>query len=334
MKVNKITVFGAGIWGSVIAQHLAHKGYAISLWEYNEQLLNVIKTIGRHPNIPNFKLHDNIRATNDVKEALQNTDLIFFVISSKAIRSFCREQLKPILGTKVIPVISASKGIEPTTFKTICEEIEEELPHLKGNVFSFSGPSFALEVAQNVPTKIMLAGEDSPLLTQLAEVISGDPIIVVPSTDRRGVEYGGAIKNVIAIGCGVIDGIGDGANTKSALITQALQEMSNILTSQGGKQETVYSLAGFGDAILTGMSAISRNRRLGEKLGAGLSLEEAQKEVGTIAEGVNSIQSVYQIARKNNLTTPILDAIWQLVCQHKTPHVLLHAMGFINRLDK
>ncbi len=334
MNIRKVTVLGAGIWGSVIAQHMAKKGFDVSLWEYDETLLNALKTMGRHPNIPNFKIHDNIRLTGNVAEAVENTDLIIFVISSKAIRLFCREQLKPLLNGRVVPVVSASKGIEDKSFKTICEIIEEELPHLKDKVLAFSGPSFALEVAQNVPTKIMLAGADETLVEEIAQVMSGDPIIVVPARDRRGVEYGGGIKNVLAIGCGVIDGIGDGANAKAALITQALQEMNDILVSQGGQAGTVYSLAGFGDAILTGMSAISRNRRLGEKLGTGLSLEEAKKQVGTIAEGVNSVQSVYDIARKNHLTTPIIDAIWQIVCRGKKPHVLLHAMGFINRGNK
>lgn len=334
MNIRKVTVLGAGIWGSVIAQHLAKKGLAVSLWEYNETLLNALKTMGRHPNIPNFKIHDNIRLTGSVAEAVEGTELIIFVISSKAIRAFCREQLKPLLNGRVVPVVSASKGIEDKSFKTICEIIEEELPQLKDKVLAFSGPSFALEVAQNVPTKIMLAGADENLVNQIAQVINADPIIVVPAKDRRGVEYGGGIKNVLAIGCGVIDGIGDGANAKAALITQALQEMNDILVSQGGQAGTVYSLAGFGDAILTGMSAISRNRRLGEKLGSGISLEEAKKEVGTIAEGVNSVQSVYDIARKNQLSTPIIDAVWQIVCQGKKPHVLLHAMGFTNRGNK
>ena len=334
MTINKITVFGAGIWGSVIAQHLAKRGYRVSLWEFNEQLLHALQTMGRHPNIPNFKIHDNIRLTGDVKEAVDGADMLVFVISSKAIRTFCRQQLKPLLNGKVLPVVSASKGIEDKTFKTICEEIEEELPQLKDHVMAFSGPSFALEVAQDVPTKIMLAGPNAQLVEEIRHVFDADPIIIVPSTDRRGVEYGGGIKNVVAIGCGVIDGIGDGANAKAALITQALQEMNDIIVSQGGQTGTVYSLAGFGDAILTGMSAISRNRRLGEKLGSGLSLEEAKKEVGTIAEGVNSVQSVYDIARKNNLKTPIVDAIWKIVCEGQKPWVLLHAMGFVNRGNK
>ncbi len=334
MNINNIAVFGAGIWGSVIAQHLAKRGYRVRLWEYSEPLLNVLKTSGTHPNIPNFKIHDNIKLTGNVAEAVQDADMLVFVISSKAIRNFCREQLKPLLNGKVLPVVSASKGIEDKSFKTICEIIEEELPQLQDKVLAFSGPSFALEVAQDVPTKIMLAGKDPVLVEDIRRVFDGDPIIVVPSSDRRGVEYGGGIKNVVAIGAGVIDGIGDGANAKAALITQALQEMNDLIVSQGGQPNTVYSLAGFGDAILTGMSAISRNRRLGEKLGSGLSLEEAKKEVGTIAEGVNSVQSVYDIARKNNLNTPIIDAIWQIVCQGKKPHVLLHAMGFVNRGNK
>lgn len=334
MTINKITVFGAGIWGSVIAQHLAKRGYRVSLWEFNEQLLHALQTMGRHPNIPNFKIHDNIRLTGDVKEAVDGADMLVFVISSKAIRTFCRQQLKPLLNGKVLPVVSASKGIEDKTFKTICEEIEEELPQLKDHVMAFSGPSFALEVAQDVPTKIMLAGPNAQLVEKIRHVFDADPIIIVPSTDRRGVEYGGGIKNVVAIGCGVIDGIGDGANTKAALITQSLQEMNDLIVSQGGQAGTVYSLAGFGDAILTGMSAISRNRRLGEKLGSGLTLEEAKKEVGTIAEGVNSVQSVYDIARKNHLNTPIIDAVWQIVCQGKKPHVLLQALGFIHRGNK
>ena len=170
MTINKITVFGAGIWGSVIAQHLAKRGYRVSLWEFNEQLLHALQTMGRHPNIPNFKIHDNIRLTGDVKEAVDGADMLVFVISSKAIRTFCRQQLKPLLNGKVLPVVSASKGIEDKTFKTICEEIEEELPQLKDHVMAFSGPSFALEVAQDVPTKIMLAGPNAQLVEEIRHV--------------------------------------------------------------------------------------------------------------------------------------------------------------------
>ncbi|WP_424244180.1 glycerol-3-phosphate dehydrogenase (NAD(P)+) [Elusimicrobium posterum] len=327
MNIKNITVFGAGVWGSVIAQHLAGKGYKINLWEYYETLFDTLKNTRNHPNIENFTLHENITLTKTLEEAVAGTEMLVFVISSKTVRSFCR-QIKPLLGDKVIPVVSASKGIEDGTFKTVCEVIEEELPQLENKVMAFSGPSFALEVAKGIPTKILMAGTDLGLVVKTAEVFNGKPVITTPSLDRRGVEYGGAIKNVVAIGCGLLDGIGDGANTKAALITQAMQEMSAIILSRGGTVESVYSLAGLGDAILTGMSSISRNRRLGEKLGAGLSLEEARKQVGTIAEGADSVNSVHNLARKNDLKTPILDAIWKILTQGAKPDVLLKALGF------
>ncbi|ACC98662.1 Glycerol-3-phosphate dehydrogenase [Elusimicrobium minutum Pei191] len=327
MNINRITVFGAGVWGSVIAQHLAKKGYKISLWEHYKDLFDILEKTRKHPNIENFELNSNIELKATLEEAVKDSEMLVFVISSKSVRNFCK-QLKPILNGKVLPVVSASKGIEDSTFKTVCEVIEEEIPQLTGYAMSFSGPSFALEVAKGIPTKILVAGPNADLVKKTAKVFNSSPIITVESDDRRGVEYGGAIKNVVAIGCGILDGIGDGADTKAALITQAMQEMHDITVSQGGKTESVYNLSGLGDAILTGMSSISRNRRLGEKLGQGLSLEEARKQVGTIAEGADSVNSVHNLARKNNLKTPILDAVWQIVCNGEDKDVLLKALGF------
>ncbi|MCL2887923.1 MAG: NAD(P)-dependent glycerol-3-phosphate dehydrogenase [Elusimicrobia bacterium] len=327
MKINNITVFGAGIWGSVIAQHLAGKGYKITLWEYYKELFDKLFTTRVHPHIENFKLHENIKLERDLGAAVKHADMLVFVISSKSVRHFC-EQLKPVLGGRKVLVVSASKGIEDKTFKTICEVIEEELPHLKDRVMAFSGPSFALEVARGIPTKILVAGPDQALVKETAAVFNGGPVVTVPSDDRRGVEYGGAIKNVVAIGCGILDGIGDGANTKAALITQAMQEMATITMVQGGKVESIYNLSGLGDAILTGMSSISRNRRLGEKLGQGLSLDKAREQVGTIAEGADSVSSVYHLARQHGLTTPVLDAVWQILMQGADKKVLLKALGF------
>ncbi len=328
MQINKITVLGAGVWGSVIAQHIANIGYKVTVWEYSQKLLEDIKNSGgRHPHIPDFKFHDNITLTDSEEQAVKDADMLVFVISSKAIRSFCAK-IKPILNGRVIPVISASKGLEDKTFKTMCEIIEEELPQLKDYVFAFSGPSFALEVAKNIPTKIILAGHNGVLMSELKEKLSAPPVILETSFDRRGAEYGGAIKNVVAIGCGLLDGIGDGANTKAALLTQAMQELNAIMLSQGCTTEAVYGLCGLGDAVLTGMSAISRNRRLGEKLGQGLTLEQAKEQVGTIAEGANSVQSVYDLIHKNKLNCPVITAIWKIVIKGEKPSVLIHALGF------
>ena len=244
----------------------------------SKELLAQIKANnGVHPNIPNFKFDASYLLTNNLEESLKDTDLIVFVISSKAVRSMCK-QIAPLLNGKVIPVLNATKGLEEHTFKTMSEIIEEEIPFLKNYVVAFSGPSFALEVARDIPTKIILSGQNETLLKDLKNLLTKKPLCFEISKDRRGSEYGGAIKNVVAIGCGILDGIGDGANTKAALLTQAMQEMNLLMISQGCTTQAVYSLCGLGDAILTGMSAISRNRRLGEKLGQGLSLEEAKKQ--------------------------------------------------------
>ncbi|MDR0953625.1 MAG: NAD(P)-dependent glycerol-3-phosphate dehydrogenase [Elusimicrobiota bacterium] len=328
MYLNKISVLGAGVWGSVIAQHFAALGFNVCVWEYSKELLAQINEgEGKHPNIPNFKFNPSITFTNNIEENIKDTDMIVFVISSKAVRSFCK-QLKPLLNGRVLPVLSASKGLEDDTFKTMCEIIEEEIPHLESNVFAFSGPSFALEVARGIPTKIMLAGHNGLMLGELKRLLSKPPLLLETSYDRRGAEYGGAIKNVVAIGCGILHGIGDGANTLAALLTKAMQEMNTIMVYQGCNTETVYGLCGLGDAILTGMSSISRNRRLGEKLGRGLTLEEAKKEVGTIAEGANSVQSIYDLIQKKNLNCPVITAIWRIVIKGEKPRALIEALGF------
>ena len=326
--LNKVTVLGAGVWGSVIAKHLHGLGMEVRVWEYSQDLLEKIKNAdGSHPNIPNFKFDESYLLTNDLKTAIEGADLLVFVFSSKAVRSVC-QQLKTILNGKAVPVLNATKGLEDGTFKTMSEIIEEELPFLKNKVVAFSGPSFALEVARGIPTKITLAGYDEDLLKVLQNKLTKKPLCFELSKDRRGSEYGGAIKNVVAIGCGILDGIGEGANTKAALLTEAMQEMSIIMLSQGCTQYSVYSLCGLGDAILTGMSAISRNRRLGEKLGQGFDLEEAKKQVGTIAEGLNSVQSVHDIINKNNLNCPVINAIWEIVVLGKKAGTLLSALGF------
>ena len=328
MQIKKISVFGAGVWGSVLAQHFASLGFNISLWEYDKNLLeNIISSGGKHPNIPNFEFHKNITLTGSEEDALKDSDMIVFVIASKAVRSFCKK-IKPLIKDKNLPVISASKGLEEGSFKTICEVIEEELPHLETNVFALSGPSFALEVAKDVPTKVILAGHNGLILNELKRLLSKPPLLLETSFDRRGAEYGGAIKNVIAIGCGILDGLGDGANTKAALITKSMQEMNIIMKSQGCTTESVYGLCGFGDAVLTGMSAISRNRRLGEKLGQGLTLEEAKEQVGTIAEGATAVRSVKELIKKNKLQCPIIGSIWQIVINAKSPKLLIEALGF------
>jgi len=326
-KPSKIAVFGAGVWGSIIADHVASRGFDVTLWEHFEHLLHQLEETRRHPHIPNFKFNDRVTLTANLAEAVRDADLLILVISSKAVRPFCKN-LSVLLNGRKVPVVSASKGLESGTLLTVTEVLEQELPHLKGQVMALSGPSFALEVARKVPTKINLAGDNPDLLRTAAEILSGSPLRVELSSDRRGVEWGGAVKNVLAIGCGIIDGMGLGSNTKAALITEGMGEMRGLILAAGGREETVFGLAGLGDFILTGTSDISRNRRLGEKLGKGKLVAQARSEISTVAEGADSVESVMEMVKKSGVKAPVINAIWHIVREGAAPDIILKALGF------
>lgn len=242
-------------------------------------------------------------------------------------------------------VVTASKGIEPESLKTMSEVIEEEAPRLAGRVYALSGPSFAREVARGVATKVMIAGPSKAAAGRLQRMFNGGAMRVEVTTDRRGVELGGTLKNVLAIGCGMLDGMsaGRGAsaprhagsgeapagfNTKAALLTEGMSEMGRLIRARGGRAETVYGLAGLGDLILTGTSSESRNRSLGEKLGAGRSLSAAMREIPTVMEGVESAKSAYRMIRAGRVEAPVLTAIWKVLHRGASSRQVLKALGF------
>lgn len=326
----KITVFGAGVWGSVIARHLSAQGCNVTLWEFHEHLLREIEDNARHhPHIPGFHLPDSIKLTGDLHEAAENMEMAVLVISSKGMRPFARLLGKELAGRQ-ITLISATKGIEAATLKTMCEVVEEEIPHLAGKTMVFSGPSFALEVAHGVLTKVVLAGKDRDKASATAQLFDFDPLKMELSDDRTGVEWGGAVKNVLAIGCGILDGLGAGHNTKAALITQGISEIAQTIIAAGGRQDTAYGLAGVGDFILTGTSDISRNRRLGEKLGKGKAVIQARGEINTVAEGADSAEAVWTLIQRKNLSAPMITAVWKVLREGAAPATILKALGFKN----
>lgn len=326
----KITVFGAGVWGSVIARHLASQGCNVTLWEFHDHLLREIEATGRHhPHIPNFRIPETITLTGDLHSATENMEMAVLVISSKGMRPFAKQLGKELAGRQ-ITLISATKGIEASSIKTMCEVVEEEIPHLAGKTMVFSGPSFALEVAHGVPTKIVLAGKDAAKTAEAAKVFDAPPLSMELSDDRTGVEWGGAVKNVLAIGCGILDGLGAGHNTKAALITQGINEIARLIIAAGGRQDTAYGLAGVGDFILTGTSDISRNRRLGEKLGKGKAVTQARGEINTVAEGADSAEAVWTLIQRKNLSAPMITAVWKVLREGAAPETMLKALGFKN----
>jgi glycerol-3-phosphate dehydrogenase (NAD(P)+) len=326
---NKVSVLGAGLWGTVLAQRLAEKGHPVGLWEFFPDLAKGLQTLRRHPRLPGVRLHEKIEATSDLEQAVKGARLVLIALPSQHVRHHAKH-LKPILArVKPAPIlVNASKGIEPETLKTMAEVVEDELPGTKGRVFAFSGPSFAREVARGVPTKILLAGPNGPLAREALKILDGHPLLVEHHPDRKGVELGGGLKNVLAIGCGVLDGMGAGANTKAVLITQGIQEIGRLVQKSGGKFETIYGLAGLGDLFATGTSHESRNRALGEKLGQGKDLQHAMREIQMVVEGVEAAKSAHLLSKAAKAKTPVIDAIWGIVHEGQPASRLLESVGF------
>lgn len=321
----RITVFGAGLWGTVLAQHLARAGRKVKLWEFFPDAAARLKQSRRHPQIPGLRLDASVAVTSDLREA-RGSDVLLFVLPSHSVRATAKSLKAVLAGSKAL-VVNASKGIEPGSLLTQSEVIASELPWLRPRLYTLSGPSFAREVARGVPTRLLLAGPRAaaPLLLPL---FNSGALRTQWCDDRKGVELGGSLKNVLAIGCGVLDGLKAGANTKAALIVQGIEEMGELVRRFGGKPGSVYGLAGLGDLIATGTSEESRNRAFGEKLGQGLSAARARRRIPTVVEGAEAAQSAHALARRAKLKAPLVEAIWGTVHRGRPAKSVLKALGF------
>lgn len=322
-------MLGAGLWGTALADHLARKGAQVRLWEFFADLARKLEKGRRHPHIPGFRLHSRIRVTSDMGEAAAGARVFVMVLPSAVVRKTARA-LRPFLERAAgrPSLVNASKGVEPQSLRTMGEALLEELPFLAGGLFTLSGPSFAREVVRGVPTRLVLAGPRNGKTAWLLRLFNGGAIRVEHSPDRIGVELGGSLKNVLAIGCGILDGLKAGANTKAALMTQGISEMGLLIERLGGRRETIYGLAGLGDLIATGSSPESRNRALGEKLGQGKGIARALREIPTVTEGVESAQSARTLVQASKLKAPLLDAIWRVVHRNAPPSRVIEALGF------
>jgi glycerol-3-phosphate dehydrogenase (NAD(P)+) len=224
--------------------------------------------------------------------------------------------------------INASKGIEPHTMATMGDVIAREVPALRGQVWTLTGPSFAREVAAGIHTNLILGGRMNAKSKALAALFNGGCLRVSNWPDRVGVELGGSLKNVVAVGAGILDGLGAGANTKAALLVRGLGEMSQLIAACKGRADTVYGLSGLGDLIATGTSAQSRNRTFGEKLGQGLSPKQALAEIPTVVEGIEAAQSAVTLCRQHKVKAPLISAIHAATIGGH-PRQVLAAMGFV-----
>ena len=317
--VEKIGVIGAGSWGTTLADLLAKKGHDVTLWAYEPHLpAEMEETRVNSLFLPEIALNPNLRFTNSLAEAVSDKNLILIVSPSQVIRSVLTEAL-PNLEKNAL-LVSASKGVETGTLLLVSEIYEQVLPAERLRNFAvLSGPSFAREVALEMPTAIVAAAGDSGVAKRVQEVFSTGYFRIYTNDDVVGVELGGAIKNVIAIAAGISDGLGFGSNTRAALITRGLSEMSRLGRAMGAQAATFAGLAGMGDLVLTCTGDLSRNRTVGINLGKGRRLQEILAEMRMVAEGVKTSESAYQLTRKVGVPMPIIEAVYRILYEEKSP---------------
>ncbi len=326
-KNRDVCVLGGGMWGVVLAHQLARKGARVRLWEFVPHLAESLNKTRRHAHIPNFRLHHSIPTSHDLAACIAGAEILLFVLPSKAMAATARAiRASGALSPRAVAV-NASKGVEPGTFATMGDIVAREIHALRGKVWTLSGPSFAREVARGVPTGLMLGGPSGAKAIELAALFHGGPLVVQPWPDRVGVELGGSLKNVIAVGAGILDGLGAGANTKAALLVGGLAEMALLIRASGGRADTVYGLSGLGDLIATGTSPESRNRAFGEKLGKGMTPARALAEIPTVVEGVEAALSARALCRRHKVKAPLIEAIFGAT-RGKPARRVLTALGF------
>ncbi len=314
----KIAVIGAGSWGTTLADLLARKGVATTLWVREPELLAEMKEKGRNTwFLPDHDLSPALQLHANPARALAGANVFLLVVPSQFLRSSL-ESFRDILPKKPI-VVCASKGIENGTLAPMSQVVEEALEALHPRYAVLSGPSFANEVGRGLPTTVSLGCADKKLGKQLQELFSTDTFRVYTNEDYKGVELGGALKNVMAIAAGMADGLGFGHDARAALITRGLAEMSRLGKVMGAKPKTFMGLSGMGDLVLTCTGDLSRNRQVGMKLGQGRKLKDILAETKTVAEGVRTTESVYQLARKHGVELPLTEQVYRILYEDKDP---------------
>ena len=312
--MRNIAIIGSGSWGIALATHLSRNGNKIKVWSYDEEEKNLINNEKKCKFLPNLDLPDNIFCSTDFEEVIKDAEFILHVTPSKFTRDTFK-QYKEFVGDK--PVIICSKGFEKDTLKTLDEVMKEEMPEVKIGVLS--GPSHAEEVSIAVPTVLVIASEHKEILELIQNTFMCEEMRIYTSDDVKGVELGGALKNIIAFCAGVAAGIGLGDNTFAALITRGLGELTRLGVELGGRKDTFYGLSGLGDLIVTCLSEHSRNRKAGKLIGQGKSLEETKKEVGMVIESIDNIEVAYELCKIHNVDMPIVDSVYKVIYEELDP---------------
>jgi glycerol-3-phosphate dehydrogenase (NAD(P)+) len=315
----KISVLGAGGWGTTLAILLHYNGHNVTLWEYKKSYArHLLKKRINTDYLPGIKIPKEVLITSDIEEVSDDKNLIVLAVPSQFLRDVIKKINYHTIEDTIL--VSVSKGIEKNTLMTMSQMLKDVFPHINENQIGvISGPSHAEEVSQMVPTAVVAASVDIETSKAIQAAFMTSYFRVYASTDILGVELGGAFKNIIAIGAGIIDGAGFGDNTKAAIMTRGVAEISRLGLAMGARPETFAGLSGMGDLIVTCMSRHSRNRYVGEEIGKGKKLKQILNSMEQVAEGVETTRSAKQLAAKIEIETPITNEVYKILFEDKDP---------------
>jgi glycerol-3-phosphate dehydrogenase (NAD(P)+) len=323
----RIGVLGAGSWAIALTVLLHRRGHQICMWEFNPEDAEMLNQKREHPvKLPGIRIPDDVEIVNDIAASIKNNEFIICAVPSQTMRSTMRLVAKSCSDEEISSVqgwVIVAKGIETDTLKLMSDVLLEELPQITSDkLLVLSGPSHAEEVSRNIPSTVVAASENRELALKIQENFSTEAFRIYTNNDIRGVELAGSVKNVIALAAGISDGLGCGDNTKGALMTRGIAEMMRLGRKMGAQESTFSGLAGIGDLITTCISKHSRNRKMGELIASGLTLEEALSKMTMVAEGVATTRSVHQLAEKLGIEMPITAAVYSLLFEGKDARVM------------
>ena len=307
---KKIGVIGAGSFGTALAMVLAGKGHQVTVWARKAEQIEEMKMTGENSHyLPGVKLPTEIEFTGDLKEACQNEDYILFAVPAQSFRSVLTDAAKYI--DTAVPIVNVAKGIEKGSLLRLSQVAEEVIPGAR--YVALSGPSHAEEVARQLPTTVAVASKNHDLAVEIQELFITERFRVYSNEDLAGVELGGALKNIIALGAGISDGLGFGDNAKAAMMTRGITEMTRLGLTMGAEMKTFSGLTGIGDLIVTCTSMHSRNRRCGILIGEGVNPEEATRRIGMVVEGISTAEAAYALANQYGIEMPITESIYKVI---------------------
>lgn len=310
----KVSVIGAGSWGIALAHVLEKNGHEVTIWSVIKEEIDMLKEKHEHvTKLPGVKLSDKVTFTTELKEAVCGKNLLVLAVPSVYVRSTAKSMKEFVTSGQL--VVNVGKGIEESSLMILSDVIEEEIP--QANVTILSGPSHAEEVGKGIPTTCVVGAHDKKTAEYVQNIFMNEEFRIYTSPDMLGIEVGGALKNVIALAAGMADGLGYGDNTKAALITRGIAEISRLAIAMGADYKTLSGLTGIGDLIVTCASMHSRNRRAGILIGQGKTMQEAMNEVQMVVEGVYSAKAAMALAEKYQIPMPIIEQVNQVLFEDK-----------------